>query len=819
MKKTIFIIIIFALSFTICTAQNNTTGGYFEIDFVGKTRGSTGNNGKLAFYVKFHHLTNISCHNFDLFKYKLDSTKNALGNVIPNFDYVTNQLTNNYIDNGIIKKIKQTYGGTSNANHFTTLKNITNVVSYNIEDSLLLEDVNYFVCDIYNDYYYNINNNRNYVNLGFNQAYNKSCDINANKVYTIDSVYSKLLFLDDNKQYKFEYQIDKLFAYDNITNNVGNNSLYYFADLNTTTNNFAISNFRPDHIYIPSPVSPYLFFIKYQIGSGSLVYDVPYELFGDNLLFRVKNLGRLQMNNYSYIFAFNSTTSNEFNLVQPKKTASNNLVYNSGYTYLSPLGNSPNQFNTSFVVNGSSQFEIEMLSTTPIKTLFSIEQNKINSSATTIVKRNIHHPLYIYKDITLQLFSGLNSTNNFNLEVIAGEESCFTFSKPLESAELYLKNKLQSIFYNATITSQIFTSSTGYADSIVYTICWTPRETDSVVCFSPCGLEACTFFSTSNPVTFPFLSCHQYNYPNYCVTVKKCCDNPLLKANLISGNDTIVRAFNSLDPNFIYSICHGDNLDFFIKNCYCNPGLVNQLEPRRWTLTFFPIIGSPVGLMDEYICALPPISFINPTTGIVDTNGIYVLTLTNQTPNCTTNTSTTKTWKFKITNCVNQPCQNCIESFAPEIGKTYVFSAWVAEDIPNNTLQPTTFLNPEAVINFPSISTALPAFVPKGLVIDGWQRIEEEFTIPANAGNLEVALRSKTSTNCYFDDVRIFPKEAIMKSYVYDPITKKFIAELDERNYATFYEYDEEGMLIRIKKETHKGIMTVKETRTNKKIR
>jgi hypothetical protein len=41
------------------------------------------------------------------------------------------------------------------------------------------------------------------------------------------------------------------------------------------------------------------------------------------------------------------------------------------------------------------------------------------------------------------------------------------------------------------------------------------------------------------------------------------------------------------------------------------------------------------------------------------------------------------------------------------------------------------------------------------------------------------------------------------------------MAELDENNYATFYEYDLEGGLIRVKKETEKGIFTIQETRSN----
>ena len=56
-----------------------------------------------------------------------------------------------------------------------------------------------------------------------------------------------------------------------------------------------------------------------------------------------------------------------------------------------------------------------------------------------------------------------------------------------------------------------------------------------------------------------------------------------------------------------------------------------------------------------------------------------------------------------------------------------------------------------------------------------------------------------------------------MKSMVYDPQSLRLMAELDDRNYATFYEYDEEGTLVRVKKETEKGIYTIKESRSGLK--
>jgi hypothetical protein len=41
------------------------------------------------------------------------------------------------------------------------------------------------------------------------------------------------------------------------------------------------------------------------------------------------------------------------------------------------------------------------------------------------------------------------------------------------------------------------------------------------------------------------------------------------------------------------------------------------------------------------------------------------------------------------------------------------------------------------------------------------------------------------------------------------------MATLDENNYATFYEYDLQGALVRVKKETEKGIITLNESRNS----
>lgn len=61
------------------------------------------------------------------------------------------------------------------------------------------------------------------------------------------------------------------------------------------------------------------------------------------------------------------------------------------------------------------------------------------------------------------------------------------------------------------------------------------------------------------------------------------------------------------------------------------------------------------------------------------------------------------------------------------------------------------------------------------------------------------------------DDIRIQPFESEMTAYVYDPATLKVSAVLDNQHFATFYQYNGEGKLMRKKLETERGTKTVEE--------
>ncbi|MCE3226614.1 MAG: hypothetical protein K0S32_1165 [Bacteroidetes bacterium] len=174
------------------------------------------------------------------------------------------------------------------------------------------------------------------------------------------------------------------------------------------------------------------------------------------------------------------------------------------------------------------------------------------------------------------------------------------------------------------------------------------------------------------------------------------------------------------------------------------------------------------------------------------------------------------TQQITIANCQPpQTCTNCIGSFAPDPGD-YIISLWVKESV---SPQPLTYNNAKVYLTFTGVPFSSYTFgtnINANKIIEGWQKIEEPFNIPFGTTHLNLGLVNLGGTGApdvYFDDIRIFPKDGQMKTYVYDPLSMRLSAILDENNYATFYEYDEEGKLIRIKKETEKGIMTIQESR------
>ena len=151
--------------------------------------------------------------------------------------------------------------------------------------------------------------------------------------------------------------------------------------------------------------------------------------------------------------------------------------------------------------------------------------------------------------------------------------------------------------------------------------------------------------------------------------------------------------------------------------------------------------------------------------------------------------------------------------YSPLAGSRIVLSAWVKEE-KDCHCESYTDNQIQIVVNGDGDSYTEITARPSGNIIEGWQRYEQVIDLPQDALSISFALMATNGYAVYFDDIRIHPYQSNMKSFVYDPVNFRLMAQLDENNYATFYEYDDDGTLIRVKKETERGILTIKETRS-----
>jgi len=137
-------------------------------------------------------------------------------------------------------------------------------------------------------------------------------------------------------------------------------------------------------------------------------------------------------------------------------------------------------------------------------------------------------------------------------------------------------------------------------------------------------------------------------------------------------------------------------------------------------------------------------------------------------------------------------------------GKRYVVSMWVNVEKSSSNGTLTLFNGDSGILE--SVSTN-----ESREIIDGWKKLEVEFIMP----NTPVTFNYVSTGETFVDDIRVGPYDGGMMTYVYDPNNLWLMAELDGLNYATFYNYDSEGNLVQVKKETEKGIITIQTSRSN----
>lgn len=162
-------------------------------------------------------------------------------------------------------------------------------------------------------------------------------------------------------------------------------------------------------------------------------------------------------------------------------------------------------------------------------------------------------------------------------------------------------------------------------------------------------------------------------------------------------------------------------------------------------------------------------------------------------------------------------CEQCLPTLHLSPGKEYFFNVWAATlrtskfgGSPDMAELEIQFKNNKELLGEETILSQ-----PYGPIVEGWQRISGSFVVPSNATSFTIRLNNNSVGEAlFFDDFRVHPVNSNMVSYVYDPFSLRLWATLDDNNYASFYEYDDEGILVRTKRETEKGIVTIQEART-----
>ncbi len=159
--------------------------------------------------------------------------------------------------------------------------------------------------------------------------------------------------------------------------------------------------------------------------------------------------------------------------------------------------------------------------------------------------------------------------------------------------------------------------------------------------------------------------------------------------------------------------------------------------------------------------------------------------------------------------------------FEPSRGKQYVFNAWIKDGDDTHKIVDKLSLD----VNFTSNTTNTTAPPSQSValkckaIVEGWKLVEGIIDLSSDQliDGMLMDISLTVTGNVNIDDIRIHPYNSQMKTYAYDDKSMRLMAEMDENCFATLYEYDNEGLLVRVKKETERGIMTLKESRSSYK--
>ncbi len=152
-----------------------------------------------------------------------------------------------------------------------------------------------------------------------------------------------------------------------------------------------------------------------------------------------------------------------------------------------------------------------------------------------------------------------------------------------------------------------------------------------------------------------------------------------------------------------------------------------------------------------------------------------------------------------------------------EVGRTYVAKVWVHSLSPA-TAALTIQLNGTVSGAAYAVTKTVARNNPANITVGNWVLMSTEIDVPDNFNvslthNMLVSLSNTNSTSkAYFDDFAVHPKDAVMTGNVYNEKTGALVAQLDNDNFATLYNYDNALRITTTYKEYSGGVKLISES-------
>lgn len=153
-----------------------------------------------------------------------------------------------------------------------------------------------------------------------------------------------------------------------------------------------------------------------------------------------------------------------------------------------------------------------------------------------------------------------------------------------------------------------------------------------------------------------------------------------------------------------------------------------------------------------------------------------------------------------------------------ETGRTYVAKVWIYKNSPALAALTLSLTGITGTATPISVTNSITRANTANLTVGDWVLMSVDITVPANLNlglthNLSVSLTTPPDAGtAYFDDLAFHPKDAVLTGNVYNEKTGLLVAQLDNENFATLYNYDNAGRVLTTYKEYSGGTKKITET-------